>query len=193
MAETRKDQVLETAEKLFAQKGFAATTMRDLATAVGVEAASLYSHIKSKDELLETICFGMAEKFVDAIKEVNDIYFSAEEKLRTAIRNHVGIMCSSTSACKVFMDEWRNLTEPRLTEFKWLRNEYEQGFRDILQTGEDEGLFNEVDKKFAVLTILGAMNWITEWHRPDGGMKPDQIADRLSQFILSGLKKKKPF
>lgn len=193
MAETRKDQLIENAEKLFASKGFAATTMRDIAQAVGVEAASLYSHIKSKDELLDIICFGMADKFLDAIKEVNDIYFNAEEKLRMGIRNHVRIMCSSTAACKVFMGEWRNIPEPRLTEFKWMRNEYEQGFREILQTGEEEGVFSEVDQKFAVLTILGAMNWITEWHRPDGQMKPDQIADKLSNFVLSGLKKKKMF
>lgn len=178
---------------MFAQKGFAATTMRDIATGLGMEAASLYSHIKGKDELLDTICFGMAEKFLEGIREVNDIYFNASEKLRMAVRNHVRIACHSTAGGKVFMDEWRNLPEPRLTEFKWMRNEYEEGFRDILKTGETEGLFNEVDEKFAVLTILGAINWVSEWYRPDGAMKPDQIADRLSSFVLTGLEKKKPF
>jgi AcrR family transcriptional regulator len=193
MAETRKDQLITAAEKLFAERGFAATSMRDIATELEMEAASLYSHIKSKDEILQIICFDMAEKFNTAIKEVNDIYFNAEEKLRLAIRNHVKIICENAAASKVFLDEWRNLPEPELTEFKWQRNEYEHGFHEIIETGNEEHLFNEVDKKFAVLTILGAVNSVNGWYQADGKMNPKQVADRLSDFILIGLKKRKSF
>lgn len=187
---SRKEQIIQTAEKLFCGKGYMATSMRDIAGELGIEAASLYNHIKSKDEILETICFKMADQFLKAIDEVNDIYFNAEEKLRMAIRNHVSIICIDLNASSVFLHEWRHLNEPKLSEFVALRNKYENAFRAILENGVDENIFDVVDQKFAVLTILSALNWITEWYKPGGKMIPNEIADHLSDFILTGLKKK---
>jgi AcrR family transcriptional regulator len=163
--------------------------MRDIAAQLGIEAASLYSHIKSKDEILETICFRMAEQFLQGIDEVNDLYFNAEEKLKMAIRSHINILANDLNASSVFLRDWRHLTEPKLSEFKELRNTYENGFKIILQNGEDENVFQTVDKKFAVLTILSALNWITEWYKPGGQMTPDEVAENLFNFIFTGLKK----
>ena len=187
---SRKDQIFQTAAKLFREKGFEAASMRDIAAVLGIEAASLYSHIKSKDEILETICFRMADEFLTAIAEVNDIYFNAEEKLRMAISNHVKIIAGDLDSSTVFLREWRNLTGEKLKDFIGLRNRYESGFREIIQLGEDENVFDTVDKKFAVLTILSAVNWIVEWYKPDGHMTPEEIANNLSDFILTGLRKK---
>lgn len=187
---SRKDQIFQTAAKLFREKGFEAASMRDIAAELGIEAASLYSHIKSKDEILETICFRMADEFLTAIAEVNDIYFNAEEKLRMAIKNHVQIIADDLDASTVFLREWRNLTGEKLKDFIGLRNKYENGFREIITLGEDENIFDTVDKKFAVLTILSAVNWIVEWYKPDGNMSPEEIAKNLSDFILTGLGKK---
>jgi len=186
----RKEQIIETAERLFREKGFMATSMRDIAAELGIEAASLYSHIKSKDEILETICFNMAEQFLRAIDEVNDIYFNAEEKLRLAIRNHVRIICDDLDASAVFIHEWRHLTGYKLSQFVEGRKKYENSFMEIIRNGEEENVFHTVDRKFAVLTILSAVNWITEWYKPGGRMTPEEIAEHLSDFILTGLKKK---
>ncbi|MBI3234556.1 MAG: TetR/AcrR family transcriptional regulator [Bacteroidetes bacterium] len=163
--------------------------MRDLAHEMNIEAASLYSHISSKEEMLQMICFSMAEKFLSAIHETNDIYFNAEEKLRLAIKNHIEIVCENTNASKVFNDEWRHLIEPHKAEFIEKRNEYESGFLEIIKTGNEEHLFKEVDSKFAVLTILSTLNWINQWYKPNGKMTPQEIAQELSNFILTGLKK----
>lgn len=187
---SRKDQIFETAERMFKEKGFMATSMRDIAAELDLEAASLYSHIKSKDEILETICFRMADQFLNGIAEVNDLYFNAEEKLKMAILEHVKILTGDLNASSVFIREWRHLSEPKLAEFKLLRNKYENEFKEILKNGEDENVFQIVDKKFAVLTILSALNWIVEWYKPGGSMIPEEISERLSNFILNGLKKK---
>ncbi len=185
---SRKEQILIKSAKLFREKGFEAASMRDIAKELGIEAASLYSHIKSKDELLETICFRMADELLSSIDEVNDVYFNAEEKLNTAIKNHVNIVTGDLDAASVFIREWRRLPEKKLSEFIKLRDKYEDGFKQILINGENENVFEAPDKKFAVLTILSAVNWITEWYNPKGNMTPDEIAEHLYNFILTGLK-----
>jgi TetR/AcrR family transcriptional regulator, cholesterol catabolism regulator len=185
---SRKEQIIQAASQLFREKSYEAASMRDIAAMLGIEAASLYSHIKSKDEILETICFRMADEFLKAIDEVNDIYFNAEEKLRMAVRNHVNILTNDLNSSSVFIREWRHLNESKKGDFVKMRNRYENGFMQILMNGENENIFNAPDKKFAVLTILSALNWITEWYNPNGDKSPDQIAESLCNFILSGLK-----
>ncbi len=185
----RKEQITETAAKLFRKKGYIATTMRDLAAELGIEAASIYHHVKSKEELLETICFDMANKFILNAKEVNDIYFNAEEKLRLAIKLHIETITLNQNKSAVFLQEWRNLSEPNLSKFKMLRDQYENQFTIIIIDGENEDIFDFVDNKFAVLSILSTINFVNEWYNPEGKMNAAEIAEKLSNFILGGLRK----
>lgn len=187
---SRKVQLMNTASKMFREKGYSATSMRDIANALGIEAASLYHYIKSKDELLENICFEMAEKFNEAIREVNDIYFNAEEKLRMAIRLHVKIITENLDQSAVFLNEWKSLREKELSRYKELRGHYENEFHSIIELGIREDVFDHVDIKFASLTILSSVNWIYHWYQPDGKFSPEEIATRISDIILGGLKKK---
>ena len=185
----RKEQITETAAKLFRKNGYIGTTMRDLAAELGIEAASIYHHVKSKEELLETICFDMANKFILNAKEVNDIYFNAEEKLRLAIKLHIETITLNQNQSAVFLQEWRNLSEPNLSKFKMLRDQYENQFTTIIIDGENEDIFDFVDKKFAVLSILSTINFVNEWYNPEGKMNAAEIAEKLSNFILGGLRK----
>ena len=185
----RKREVIAEAQKVLKDKGFAATSVRDIAKALDMEPASLYSHFSSKEDILKITCFDMAQKFELAVKEVNDIYFNAEEKLRMAIKFHVQILTENLDSAIIFIRDWRNLTGESLEQFIAKRNVYEVGIREIVQTGIDEGIFNETDKKFAALTILSSVNWIVEWYQPNGKLTPEEIAEKLSGFILSGLKK----
>ncbi|MEI6881816.1 MAG: TetR/AcrR family transcriptional regulator [Bacteroidota bacterium] len=187
---SRKEQIVDRAAKLFKQKGFAATSMRDLAAELGIEAASIYYHFKSKEELLEKVCFDMADKFITNAREVNDIYFNAEEKLRMAIKLHVQTITENQNQSSVFLSEWRNLSEPKLSLFRQLRQQYENQFTIILADGEKEDIFDDVDKKFAVLSILSTINFINEWYKPDGRMNASEIAEKLSNFIMGGLRKR---
>jgi TetR/AcrR family transcriptional regulator, cholesterol catabolism regulator len=188
-ATSRKDQLLAVSRKLFRDHGYRATSMRDIAAAMNIEAASLYNHIESKEEILRLTCFNLADEFIKAIEEVNDIYFDAEQKLQLAVKNHIRIITSNLDSAVVFLHEWRNLGSPHLEKFIEMRDQYEAGFMQILELGEAEHLFKESDKKFAMLTILSSLNWVVEWYKPDGKMSPDEIAERLTNFILSGLKR----
>jgi AcrR family transcriptional regulator len=189
MATDRKTEILQAAQRLFRKQGYAVASMRDIASDMQMEAASLYNHIDSKEEILNITCFNLAEKLNSGLEEINDIYFNAEEKLRTAVKMHVKTLTEDLNAAYVFIHDWRNLSEPKLSQFISHRNLYEKGFTTILEEGEKEGAFKEVDNKFAVLTILSSLNWIVEWYKADGKMSPEEIATKLSDFILSGLSK----
>ncbi len=186
---TRKEQVRKIAVQMMKFHGFSGLTMRLLAKELGIEAASIYNHIQSKDEILETVCFDLAKEFELAVLEVNDIYFNAPEKLYTLVKSHVDIVCKDLDASTVFMHEWRYLPEPSRLEFLEKRRVYEAEIRKIIQLGIDNGDFDAIDPKFAVITLLSALNSIVEWYNPKGDLQSKEVADRLYQFIIKALLK----
>ncbi len=190
---TRKEQVRKKAIELMKFHGFSGLTMRLLAKELGIEAASIYNHIKSKDEILETVCFDLAKEFELAVLEVNDIYFNATEKLQMLVTAHVRILCADLDASTVFMHEWRYLPEASRVSFIEKRRNYEHEIRTIIQLGIDEGDFDEIDTKYAVITLLSALNAVVEWYNPHGPLQPDEVADRLYNFIGKALMKNLEF
>ncbi len=185
---TRKEQIEKTATALFKRKGYTATSMRDLANALGIEAASIYSHIRSKEEILQRVCFKMADEFFDALDTAESMAGPATVRLQRAIAAHVQVLTQNTEASAVFLHEWRHLSEPLHSNFLALRDKYEARFRDIIREGIQRGEFSVPDEKFAVLTILSALNWIHTWYKPEGKMTPTEIAENLSEMLLNGLR-----
>lgn len=185
----RKDHIHQTAQNLFRQNGYAATSMRDLAEGVGIEAASLYSHIKSKEEILQAICFKMANEFFEGMEKVDLAGVTAEEKLRMAIKEHLKVIAANRDAAAVFFHDWRHLSEPYLSDFKQMRRRYENGFRHIVSEGMENGVFKKGDTKFIVLTIFSAMNWTYDWYNPRKKLNATDLANDLCSILLNGLKK----
>lgn len=182
---TRKQQIEEKATELFKAKGYAASSMRDLAFVLGIEAASLYSHIKSKEEILQKICFRMADAFFLAMESVEPA--SPDKKLEAAIRAHFGVISANLSASAVFFHEWRHLSEPYLAEFLAMRSKYEQYFINIIREGIVQNLFRPVDEKFAMMTILSSINWTHQWFKTEGQMSEEEIGGKLSTLLINGL------
>lgn len=185
----RRSQIMSVSLDMMRQMGYQGTSMRDIASALSIEAASLYNHIKSKEDILFETCFGMGNQLLLALNEVNDIYFNAVEKIKMLVKNHIRIITANLNAGWVFIHEWRNLGEKNRLEFIALRDRYESGIIEILKQGENEGVFNEVNNKFAALTLLSSLNWVVEWYKPGGNMSAEEVAEKLTDFILSGLKK----
>lgn len=118
-------EILEAAIPLFGSKGYAATTMRDLASVVNVRAASLYAHIKNKEEVLELLCFGMAEDFFKGLKEIQNKEMVPEKKLRAFAEIHLDLVLKNPEITAVYSQEWRHLGD-RKAEFIHLRKQYEK-------------------------------------------------------------------
>jgi AcrR family transcriptional regulator len=185
----RKADIRRTAKKLFKEKGYAATSMRDLAKEVGIEAASLYNHLSSKEELLHEMCFDIAEQFFQAFKAAVAEEKNPSKKLKAAIKAHIGVIANNLDASTVFLHEWIFLKEPELGKFKKLRYEYEQGFRDLIQKGISEKDFKEVNVKLAVFTIISALNATYDLYKSSEKLTQEEIAESISNLLLKGLKK----
>lgn len=186
---SRKQQVEATATKLFREKGYSASSMRDLAQSLGIEAASIYSHVKSKEEILRKICFDLAHRFFASKDEIENQKLDPASKLEAAIKAHIAVITAHTDSSVVFLNEWRHLSEPYLTDFLKMRKDYEDWFVGIIDQGISKAEFAPMNQKFAVLTVLSGLNWVANWYRTGGEMSLDEIQKELTQFIISGLKK----
>ena len=186
---SRKEQIIQKALEIMKERGFSWLTMRDLAKSLGMEAASLYNHIASKDDLLERVCFGIATQLEEGILEVNDVYFNAVERLESAVRSHVNVLTQNLDASFVFVHEWRYLSTEAKSAFIKRRNQYEKEFRKIIQLGIDEGAFEEVDPKFAVITLLSALNSLVDWYNKDGDLSPEDVSNHLFEFVCKAVDK----
>ncbi|HLT79646.1 MAG TPA: TetR/AcrR family transcriptional regulator [Cyclobacteriaceae bacterium] len=187
---SRKEQVIRKAAELFRQKGYAASSMRDLAQMLGIEAASLYSHIKSKEEILRTLCFDMAAEFRASLVEVEQQDVSASEKLRRGIIGHIQVMARDLTASAVFMNEHRHLSQPYLRDFLLLRINYINRFKRIIEAGMQSGEFKDtIDKKLAVMTLFSSLNWMPMWYDPVGTIEPIELGRQLADMLVNGLKK----
>jgi len=184
---SRKEQIIEIATDLFKSKGFSGTSMRDLANTVGLEVSSLYSHVKSKDEILQTICFGMANKFlhsIDATMAMENC--SNEEILSLTIRGHTSIITEDINATSVFWHEWKYMQEPWLSDFSKMQIEYESKFRSILENGIAAGEFCIDDISFTTMAILSSLNGLQKWRTYS--QSPEDLGNSFAQIFISGIK-----
>lgn len=185
---SRKEQVIQVAAQLFKEKGYAAASMRDLAHKLGIEAASLYSHIKSKEEILQTLCFDLAAEFIKALDEVEKKDLSSTEKLRQGIISHIEVMAKDLTASAVFMNEHRHLSQPYLRDFLLLRINYINRFKRIIEEGIRAGEFKAtLDKKLAVMTLFSSLNWMPMWYDPVGTIEPEELGRSLADMLITGL------
>ncbi|MEK6783157.1 MAG: TetR/AcrR family transcriptional regulator [Bacteroidota bacterium] len=187
---SRKEQVIRKAAELFREKGYAASSMRDLAQKLGIEAASLYSHIKSKEEILHSLCFDMAAEFRKSLVEVEKLNVSASERLRLGIIGHVEVMAKDLTASAVFMNEHRHLSQPYLRDFLLLRINYINRFKAIIELGVKNGEFKDtINTKLAVMTLFSSLNWMPQWYDPGSVIQPKELGQQLSDMLVNGLKK----
>lgn len=184
---TKKQAILEAAARLFRDRGYSATSMRDLAEAVALKAPSLYNHIGSKEELLRTICFENGRRFQQGMKEVEEQGGSAPEKVRALIRLHIRVATEDVTSVTAFNDEWRHLTEPYLREFKAVRRDYEARFQAIIEAGIRRGEFQDVDPAIALHTIFSAVRWVYDWYQPGRKITAEELEEQVSGLLMGGL------
>jgi AcrR family transcriptional regulator len=182
----RRRELTRIAARLFAERGYQGTSLADLAGALGVQKASLYHHIASKEDLLWAVAWEGAEAFHAGLDGV-PAAAPAAERIRLALRAHLAVVGAQLDIATVFVREWRHLSDGRRETFLAERRRYEERIRELFRAGVEESqLRTDLDVPTAALLFLSAANWAYTWLRP--GADTDELADRLYAALLDGMR-----
>jgi len=187
MAIDRKEQIYSTARSLFSERGYHATTVRDIAKVLNMQGGSLYSHIESKEDVLWELVDRAADQFLGAVEPIVASGRSPADKLREMVRAHVRVVAGNPADATVFLHEWKFLSDVRRQAVQGRRDRYENLYRHVIEEGVQSGVFAHADPKMAAVLILSTVNWLPQWYNPSGPLSPEEVADRFSELILRGL------
>ena len=179
-AATREDEILAAAGSLFRQKGYHATSVRDIAESVGLLKGSLYHYIRSKEELLARLFDGALEGTVRELDAIASRDARASVRLHAMVAAYVRAVTANLDAVGLYLREWRSLPTPELARLRARRRAMRSLFEHVIADGARRREFAVGDEKISALAILGMCNWLFEWYRPRGRLRPEALAEELA-------------
>jgi AcrR family transcriptional regulator len=181
----KQRRILDVAVELFKEKGYMGSSVRDLATKLNIKAASLYAHIRSKEEILEWVCFGVAQEFFDELQEVKNTDVAPREKLNLFLDKHLSVVLKNRDVTHIYSIEWRHLEE-RLPEFIELRKSYQQEVEELISEIYKAENWELKSPSFTTRFILHTLNNSYFWFKRSND-STDEITDEIRDKILYGL------
>jgi AcrR family transcriptional regulator len=188
----RRQQIEDAASTLFRERGYAATSVRDIAHALNIQGGSLYAHVASKEDVLWSIVSRAADRFNTQVGPVAASAGPAPTRLREMIRAHVAVVTASQRDAAVFLHEWRFLGDARRAQMAARRDAYEALFRQAIGDGIASADFAPLDAKLTATALLTSLNGIATWYRPDGPLTAAEIADHHADLFIKALTRTKP-
>jgi TetR/AcrR family transcriptional regulator, cholesterol catabolism regulator len=185
----RAAEVYRTAAKIILQKGYDATSVSDIADALGITKAGLYHYIKGKTELLfEIMKYGLEELDRAVLVPAREIA-DPEERLRFVITTHARIVTRGDGVVTILVDEARALTPAQNRTVTRMKRKYIDCIRDTLDELQKAGKMRDVDTTVAAFSIAGAVNWLSRWFRPEGKLDAEAIAQQIADIAFHGVLK----
>ena len=183
------NELLDRAATLFAERGFAGTTLQEIADVMGISRPALYHYISSKEELLSQLVQGITKTTADAMTDLrSDDSRPADARLRDAILDMTRRIAANPSRFKLLDRSEHNLSPEDAEEHRTAKRRVLEELREIIRQGIDEGLFRPVNDTVTAFAILGMCNWVAWWFHPDtGGMDADELADEFSRLVMDGM------
>lgn len=183
----KKQAIYREAARLFREKGYPATSMRELASALGLEASSLYSHIRSKEELLDHICFITAEAFMVGMAQIESGTGSPLEQVKALIHLHIHIALGDPTSQTVFTEEWKHLSTKRLTRFLEMRRDYQRRFTCIIEAGQASGEIKKIHSDTILQTLISALRWLNSDKLKRNKEQLSLLENDIACILISGI------
>jgi TetR/AcrR family transcriptional regulator, cholesterol catabolism regulator len=184
--EARRREVVATAAKLFAERGYDATSMSELTQATGLAAGGLYHYIEGKDDLLIAICDELLEPLLTQAREIVAAEAPPVEQLRELVRAWVAHVVSHRHHMLVFTQERQTIErQQRWRRVRSQRRAFERILDEVLARGEADGSMRFADRRLSLLALLGMVNYTPQWVRPQGRLSAAEIADGYCAMVLS--------
>lgn len=184
----RVEEIMLVSADLFRQRGYGATSIRDIGEAMGITSAALYYHFKNKEEVLLAVMRKGIEFVSEAVAEAIDTDEPVWKRVHAAMRAHLQISLTYQDYAGVLLHEFRHLSAEARKEMIKARDAYEQVWDELLVEAQTAGTFKPgVEPRLVRLMIFGSLNLIVSWYRPDGKHDPDTIADIFADMIGDGV------
>ena len=180
----KRDRILEEAVKLFYERGFSGTTLDDIAGKLGVTKPFIYTHFRSKVELLEAICRPTIEMSLEAIVNAAQQPGTASERLFNGVVDFTKVVLQRQGNIAVYFREEKNLSDAGLADINALRKRFDRVLSELLKEGADAGEFTVADVRVAALAIGGMVSWAYTWYQPGGRLTIDEVGAKLAHFAL---------
>jgi TetR/AcrR family transcriptional regulator, cholesterol catabolism regulator len=178
-----RDDVVRTAGKLFAERGYHGTSMRDLAAELGLLGSSLYSHISSKEDLLVEVVEKGAVLFQGSADAALATSGTAADRLRALVAGHVDVVLDHLDEVRTFLNEAGALDESHRNRVVAARDRYEASYRSVLSE------MKVTDPKLGAIFLLSILNALERWYRPTGPVQRQELADEIIQFAVAGMRR----
>lgn len=181
----RQRGILRGAARLFKDKGYAETSVRDIAAAAGFGSGNLFYHFKNKEEILAAVIeWGVREALEKANYALNGAR-GPRERLEALSRSHLETLLGETGeAMAVTLYEWRGLDSPHYDTILVLRDEYEAIWQEVLDEASSAGIIPHGDVPLLRRFALGALNWTVQWYRPDGDLDVEDLTHGFMRLLL---------
>lgn len=182
-----KDKIIRAAEKLFFEKGYHATSLKDLAKEIDTTTSIIYYYFKSKEELLVRIYELELEESINGLMKIAQSHTSTIEKMMGIIKYCTKHNMKKKSRAKIFFQEELALPSNFQELIRKKKREYNKVIEDIYSQGIKEGVFKPTpDLRVFVNAILGMYIWVYKWYRPDRGDDPEKISQQISDILTEG-------
>ena len=185
---SREQEIISAAAKVFNEKGYHAATTRDIAASVGIQQASLYYYISSKEELLYLVVREPIMQLYAQVEAIVKATWPTRTKIERGIQAHLTAFDENYPHMFVFLHELQNVIEALPDTLSEFTNRYQRLWEDLVRQGVVAGeLRGDLDIRTTVLMILGMCNWTYRWYRKGGRLDTTALAQQYASAILDGI------
>jgi TetR/AcrR family transcriptional regulator, cholesterol catabolism regulator len=189
MSPSKEQEIITVAARLFKEKGYRATTLEDIAAAVGMLKGSLYYYIRSKEELLYLVVRDPIRQAYNKLEEIVTSEAPVKVKIAQAIVNHMTVFHQHYPHIAVYLHDYHHLMQQLEKNTIETPRHYHQLWATLLEQGVTTGeVRSDLNVKVTGYAILGMCNWIYRWYNPQGALSAEEIAGIFTTLVLEGLK-----
>jgi AcrR family transcriptional regulator len=182
-----RENILTAAALIFQEKGYHAASMQDIADAVDLRKGSLYHYVDSKQDILYALLDEALSMILERLRAVVSLDLTPDQKIRQAMRAYFSFLAENPSLSSVLLLEYRSLEPDYKKQHIPLRDQVDQIWREILEEGNQLGIFDAPEPGLISKALLGVLNWTITWYREDGPLSAEQIADQFTDLFFAGL------
>ena len=182
----RRSEIIAVATRLFSERGYAATSLEDIAEVIGFTKPAIYYYFASKDEILFEIHDGIVRAGLERVEAIRTAGGSPAAQLEQVLREHIGRLLGNVEANLVFSREQAALSQERAADIRDRDRAYERAVRGIYTDGIAEGAFKNLDARVAVGSLLAACNWAHRWYRAGGEYSTEDVTGMIVGLLMEG-------